>query len=81
MHDLLFLSIYYFLTDEIMAVLKLDNTTMGQTNWKPCSQQAWDQRYGKNIIVYNGNNPIRVKSKYLMSILETNDSLIKIYDF
>ena len=35
---------YYFLTDEIMAVLKLDNTTMGQTNWKPCSQQAWDQR-------------------------------------
>lgn len=31
-------------SDEIMAVLKLDNTTVGQTNWKPCSQQAWDQR-------------------------------------
>jgi len=30
--------------DEIMAVLKLDNVTVGQTNWRPCSQQAWDQR-------------------------------------
>ena len=40
-----FLFIFIFFTDEIMAVLKLDNTTMGQTNWKPCSQQAWDQRY------------------------------------
>lgn len=32
-------------SDEIMAVLKLDNTTVGQTSWRPCSQQAWDQRY------------------------------------
>lgn len=32
-------------SDEIMAVLKLDNTTVAQTNWKPCSQQAWDQRF------------------------------------
>merc|ERR1719245_1214633 len=36
-------------SDEIMAVLKLDNTTMGQTNWKPCSQQAWDQRFSFNL--------------------------------
>ena len=28
-----------------MAVLKLDNVTVGQTNWKSCSQQAWDQRF------------------------------------
>ncbi|KAJ8912963.1 hypothetical protein NQ315_000019, partial [Exocentrus adspersus] len=32
-------------SDEIMAVLKLDNTTVAQTNWRPCSQQAWDQRF------------------------------------
>ncbi|CAG9854098.1 unnamed protein product [Phyllotreta striolata] len=32
-------------SDEIMAVLKLDNTTVGQTSWRPCSQQAWDQRF------------------------------------
>ncbi|XP_072396435.1 serine/threonine-protein kinase N isoform X4 [Diabrotica undecimpunctata] len=32
-------------SDDIMAVLKLDNTTVGQTSWKPCSQQAWDQRF------------------------------------
>ena len=30
--------------DEIMAVIKLDNQTVAQTNWRPCSQQAWDQR-------------------------------------
>eukprot|EP00095_Tigriopus_kingsejongensis_P010801 maker-scaffold1931_size24754-snap-gene-0.10 protein:Tk10801 transcript:maker-scaffold1931_size24754-snap-gene-0.10-mRNA-1 annotation:"protein kinase n" len=32
-------------SNEIMAVLKLDNVIMGQTNWKPCSQQAWDHRF------------------------------------
>ena len=31
-------------SDEIMAVLKLDNVQVGQTSWKTCSQQAWDQR-------------------------------------
>ncbi|KAG1659703.1 Serine/threonine-protein kinase N2 [Nymphon striatum] len=32
-------------SNEIMAVLKLDNVTVGQTSWKSCSQQAWDQRF------------------------------------
>ena len=36
-------------SNEIMAVLKLDNVNMGQTSWKPCSQQAWDQRYSFNL--------------------------------
>ena len=36
-------------SNEIMAVLKLDNVTMGQTNWKSCSQQAWDQRFTINL--------------------------------
>lgn len=36
-------------SEEIMALLKLDNTTVAQTNWKPCSQQAWDQRLVCNI--------------------------------
>lgn len=40
---ILFYSLIFYL-DEIMAVLKLDSVTMGQTSWKPCSQQAWDQR-------------------------------------
>ncbi|GBP85209.1 hypothetical protein EVAR_47645_1 [Eumeta japonica] len=31
-------------SNEIMAVLKLDNHTVAQTSWRPCSQQAWDQR-------------------------------------
>lgn len=34
---------------EIMAVLKLDNTTVAQTSWKPCSQQAWDQRFSIDL--------------------------------
>ncbi|XP_017775641.1 PREDICTED: serine/threonine-protein kinase N isoform X2 [Nicrophorus vespilloides] len=33
------------ISSEIMAVIKLDNQVVGQTSWKPCSQQAWDQRY------------------------------------
>lgn len=32
-------------SNEIMAVLKLDNVNVGQTTYKPCSQQAWDQRF------------------------------------
>ena len=32
-------------TDEISAVLKLDNVEVAKTGWKPCSQQAWDQRF------------------------------------
>lgn len=33
------------LSNEIMAVLRLDNNTVAQTSWKTCSQQAWDQRF------------------------------------
>lgn len=32
-------------SNEIMALLKLDNNTVGQTNWRNCSQEAWDQRF------------------------------------
>lgn len=32
-----------------MAVIKLDNTTVAQTSWKPCSQQAWDQRFSIDL--------------------------------
>lgn len=34
---------------EIMALIKLDNITVGQTSWKPCSQQAWDQRFSIDL--------------------------------
>uniref|UniRef100_A0AAR2LUE7 protein kinase C n=1 Tax=Pygocentrus nattereri TaxID=42514 RepID=A0AAR2LUE7_PYGNA len=33
------------LTNEISAVLKLDNTVVGQTSWKPVSNQSWDQKF------------------------------------
>ena len=32
-------------SDEISAVLKLDNTVVGQTSWKSVSNQAWDQKF------------------------------------
>lgn len=32
-------------SDEISAVLKLDNTVVGQTNWRPVSNQSWDQKF------------------------------------
>lgn len=36
-------------SQEIMAVIKLDNITVDQTSWKPCSQQAWDQRFSIDL--------------------------------
>ncbi|XP_063702479.1 serine/threonine-protein kinase N isoform X2 [Culicoides brevitarsis] len=36
-------------SNEIMAVIKLDNTTVAQTAWKSCSQQAWDQRFSIDL--------------------------------
>lgn len=36
-------------SNEIMACLKLDNVTVGQTTWKQCSQQAWDQRFSIDL--------------------------------
>lgn len=36
-------------SNEIMAVLKLDNVTVDQTSWKQCSQKAWDQRFSLEL--------------------------------
>uniref|UniRef100_A0A8C6ULP9 protein kinase C n=1 Tax=Neogobius melanostomus TaxID=47308 RepID=A0A8C6ULP9_9GOBI len=33
------------LSNEISAVLKLDNTVVEQTSWRPVSNQAWDQKF------------------------------------
>uniref|UniRef100_A0A7N6A223 protein kinase C n=1 Tax=Anabas testudineus TaxID=64144 RepID=A0A7N6A223_ANATE len=33
------------LTKNEDAVLKLDNTVVGQTSWRPVSNQAWDQKF------------------------------------
>uniref|UniRef100_A0A8C7ML83 protein kinase C n=1 Tax=Oncorhynchus kisutch TaxID=8019 RepID=A0A8C7ML83_ONCKI len=32
-------------SNEISAVLKLDNTVVGQTSWRPVSNQSWDQKF------------------------------------
>ncbi|BET00439.1 Protein kinase C terminal domain [Nesidiocoris tenuis] len=37
------------ISNEIMAVIKLDNQTVAQTSWRPCSQQAWDQRFSIDL--------------------------------
>ncbi|KAJ6655827.1 hypothetical protein lerEdw1_004691 [Lerista edwardsae] len=31
--------------NEVCAVLKLDNTVVDQTSWKPISNQSWDQKF------------------------------------
>ncbi|XP_076846518.1 serine/threonine-protein kinase N2 [Brachyhypopomus gauderio] len=33
------------LSNEISAVLKLDNTVVGQTTWRPVSSHCWDQKF------------------------------------
>ena len=40
-----FLMFHLQILDDISAVLKLDNVEVARTSWKPCSQQAWDQRF------------------------------------
>eukprot|EP00069_Balaena_mysticetus_P005530 bmy_04827T0 len=32
-------------TSEVSTVLKLDNTVVGQTSWKPCGPNAWEQSF------------------------------------
>uniref|UniRef100_A0A672UW38 Serine/threonine-protein kinase N3 n=2 Tax=Strigops habroptila TaxID=2489341 RepID=A0A672UW38_STRHB len=32
-------------SDEVLAVLKVDNKVVGQTNWGPVKNQAWDQSF------------------------------------
>nr|XP_036874712.1 serine/threonine-protein kinase N1 isoform X2 [Manis javanica] len=32
-------------TSEVSTVLKLDNTVVGQTSWKPCGLNSWDQSF------------------------------------
>ncbi|XP_021106061.1 serine/threonine-protein kinase N1 isoform X3 [Heterocephalus glaber] len=32
-------------TGEVSTVLKLDNTVVGQTSWKPCGSSTWDQSF------------------------------------
>lgn len=32
-------------SQDVMAVMKLDNVTVAQTSWKPCCQKSWDQRF------------------------------------
>jgi hypothetical protein len=39
-----FIGWLHSVTDEVMAVVKLDNQQMAQTSWKSHSQQCWDHR-------------------------------------
>uniref|UniRef100_A0A8D3DAK5 protein kinase C n=1 Tax=Scophthalmus maximus TaxID=52904 RepID=A0A8D3DAK5_SCOMX len=44
--------------DEIGAVLKLDNTVVGQTSWRPVSNQAWDQKFTLELDRVTFFNPV-----------------------
>lgn len=35
----------FLVSAEVSTVLKLDNTVVGQTAWKPCGPSAWDQSF------------------------------------
>ncbi|KAG9509190.1 hypothetical protein GZH46_02300 [Fragariocoptes setiger] len=37
------------ISNDIMAVLKLDNVPVMQTSWKACCQKAWDQRFSLDL--------------------------------
>uniref|UniRef100_A0A8C4EBI7 protein kinase C n=1 Tax=Dicentrarchus labrax TaxID=13489 RepID=A0A8C4EBI7_DICLA len=46
------------LSNEISAVLKLDNTVVGQTSWRPVSNQAWDQKFTLELDRVTFFNPV-----------------------
>uniref|UniRef100_A0A671LNP2 non-specific serine/threonine protein kinase n=1 Tax=Sinocyclocheilus anshuiensis TaxID=1608454 RepID=A0A671LNP2_9TELE len=52
------LSKNYDLSNEISAVLKLDNTVVGQTSWKPVSNQSWDQKFTLELDRVTFFNPV-----------------------
>uniref|UniRef100_A0A6Q2Z453 protein kinase C n=1 Tax=Esox lucius TaxID=8010 RepID=A0A6Q2Z453_ESOLU len=46
------------LSNEISAVLKLDNTVVGQTSWRPVSNQSWDQKFTLELDRVTFFNPV-----------------------
>ncbi|XP_074007353.1 serine/threonine-protein kinase N2 isoform X3 [Numenius arquata] len=46
------------LSNEVCAVLKLDNTVVGQTSWKPISNQSWDQKFTLELDRVTFFNPV-----------------------
>lgn len=37
--------VFIVVSDEVCAVLKLDNTYTNQTNWRPVARDAWEQEF------------------------------------
>ncbi|UYV71250.1 PKN2 [Cordylochernes scorpioides] len=52
-------------SNEVMAVLKLDNVSVGQTSWKPCSQQAWDQRFSVSL-----DRQLRIRDRLICGLFD-----------
>ncbi|XP_006898282.1 PREDICTED: serine/threonine-protein kinase N2 isoform X1 [Elephantulus edwardii] len=46
------------LSNDVCAVLKLDNTVAGQTSWKPISNQSWDQKFTLELDRVTFFNPV-----------------------
>ncbi|KAF6110715.1 protein kinase N2 [Phyllostomus discolor] len=46
------------LSNDVCAVLKLDNTVVGQTYWKPISNQSWDQKFTLELDRVTFFNPV-----------------------
>eukprot|EP00073_Rattus_norvegicus_P044002 XP_017446092.1 PREDICTED: serine/threonine-protein kinase N2 isoform X1 [Rattus norvegicus] len=46
------------LSNDVCAVLKLDNTVVGQTIWKPISNQSWDQKFTLELDRVTFFNPV-----------------------
>ncbi|XP_055979151.1 serine/threonine-protein kinase N2 isoform X2 [Sorex fumeus] len=46
------------LSSDVCAVLKLDNTVVGQTSWKPISNQSWDQKFTLELDRVTFFNPV-----------------------
>ena len=57
-----------YISDEVMAILKLDNVLMNQTSWKQQSQSCWDTRFSVDLDRVSCKNHREINMTMLQSL-------------
>ncbi|XP_030669428.1 serine/threonine-protein kinase N2-like isoform X2 [Nomascus leucogenys] len=62
------------LSNDVCAVLKLDNTVVGQTSWKPISNQSWDQKFTLEL---DRSHELEISVTFFNPVIERRPKLQK----
>lgn len=68
-----------WLVDEVMGVLHLDNQQVGQTSWKPCSQQCWDQRFTFDLDKVHMHMLVSTHPTFIDNVVPSSSCLYKFH--